>query len=205
MSRLEVRFDGRAALFDGTGERVPNVLWLVRGVLGSQVTDGATPVRAEREGGIEKPVEVGSRGGRHGHIFHAELSRVAVSAHRQFRALTAADACVCRHALGRPSYAEGVVEGRHRGSADRRADMGTLPWRSRPRETLREVLAGPLWRIVIFPYVFAPLMIWKLLGPLWNGPKTSRVDWLVLIITLAPWVFLAVWLQRPASSRRRSS
>jgi hypothetical protein len=85
MRRFDVRFDGRAALFNRNGERVPNFLWLVREVLGSQVTDGTTPVRAEREGGTKEPVEVGGRGGRHGHIFHAELSRVAVFAHRQDR------------------------------------------------------------------------------------------------------------------------
>lgn len=107
-----------------------------------------------------------------------------------------------RYALATPSYADGVGNGRHGGGPDHPADSGSLPWRFRRRDTLQQVLAGPLWRIVIFPYTFAPTMIWKLLWPLWGGPDTSLVDWLVLLITLAPWVFLAAWIRRPASSER---
>ena len=111
--------------------------------------------------------------------------------------------CVrCANALGLARYADGVVAGARGGRTDRRAELRTLPWRSRPRETLREVLAGPFWRIMIFPFVFAPLMIAKLLWPLWGGPNTSGTDWLLLFITILPWVFFALWLQRPVISGR---
>lgn len=41
------------------------------------------------------------------------------------------------------------------------------------------------------------MMIGKLAWPLWGGPKTTGVDWLILLGSLLPWAFLAAWLRRP--------
>ena len=77
--------------------------------------------------------------------------------------------------------------------------MRLLPWPRRPRRHLRQVLDQWNWRFVVFPYIFAPMMIGKLAWPLWGGPKTSGVDLLILVGSLLPWAFLAAWLRRPTS------
>ena len=74
-----------------------------------------------------------------------------------------------------------------------------MPWMRRPRQSLREVLGQPDWRIAILPFIFAPLMVGKLAWPLWGGPRTSAGDWLLLLLAVVPWAYLTAWLRRPTS------
>ena len=83
--------------------------------------------------------------------------------------------------------------------AERQAEIRLLPWHRRPRPRLREVLYGPNWRIAVFPFIFAPLAVGKLAWPLWGGPETATRDWLLLVLALVPWAYLAAWLRRPVS------
>lgn len=87
--------------------------------------------------------------------------------------------------------------------AHRQAEIHQLPWVRRPRRSLREVLAGPDWRILLLSLIFAPLKIVQLASLLWGGSSASSVDWLVLILTFVPWAVLVAWLCRPTSYESR--
>jgi hypothetical protein len=58
---------------------------------------------------------------------------------------------------------------------------------------------APEWRLAVFPFIFGPLMIGKLLWSLGDGLTPSLADWVILTLTLGPWVWLALWLRRPTS------
>lgn len=89
--------------------------------------------------------------------------------------------------------------------AHRQAEIRQLPWVRRPRRSLREVFAGPEWRILFLSLIFAPLKIAQLASSLWGGSSASSADWLVLILTFVPWAVLAAWLRRPTSYETRGT
>lgn len=60
-------------------------------------------------------------------------------------------------------------------------------------------MGGSNWRVAVLPFILAPLMLGRVAWPLWGGPETSAVDWLLLVVSLVPWGFLVVWLRRPTS------
>ena len=69
----------------------------------------------------------------------------------------------------------------------------------RPRRHVRQVLEYGEWRLALLALLAAPLMMGKLAWPMWDGPRTSGVDWLLLVGSLLPWAFVAAWLRRPTS------
>ena len=82
----------------------------------------------------------------------------------------------------------------------KRRDARSRPWRDRPRRSVGQMLSSGGWRLVVLPFLFAPMlaarMIWDFYGML---------DWVWLALSLIPWIFLWFWLRRPTVLVRTSS
>ena len=74
----------------------------------------------------------------------------------------------------------------------RRRDAHTRPWRDRPRRSLWQMLSITHWRLLVFPFLLAPMLVARMI---WDYYGAS--DWAWLVLSLLPWVFLVFWLRRP--------
>ncbi|NNM46755.1 hypothetical protein [Knoellia koreensis] len=74
----------------------------------------------------------------------------------------------------------------------KRRDGRSRPWRHRPRRTLWQMLSIAEWRLLVFPYLLAPMLVARMI---WH--YYGSMDWFWLALSLIPWVVLVLWLKRP--------
>jgi hypothetical protein len=91
-----------------------------------------------------------------------------------------------------PGVTLDAVEDRESSGGVSRHEVRNRPWRQRPRRSVAQMFDGAVWRLIVLPFSFAPLMIAKLI---WAS--SGARDWILLGLSLIPWGYFALWQRRP--------